>query len=517
MKKNKDVQKIIEIINNEGYQIDREGVEYLKTITYSKNMIKHLNRKLKQINNLPEKPLFLSKEILEEGEEKQIKKYKKQNLLLKRNNQKPIIKKTKLRERSDIYAKNIEKNIRIIDNPGQNIKSDGTLKDYLNYFQDRFCRLTKILRKRIDVKSATTIEEALKAQPKTTLKIIGIITEKKDNKKSTWLTIEDLTTKIKALIPNNSSQVLLNKVQTLLLDQVICLDVVKTRNKILLVKDIILPDIPYKPKNRASIPIYAVLTSDLHIGSSKFQKKEFNRFVLWLEGKYGDEELKEMSKKIKYVLIAGDIVDGIGVYPNQIKELDIKGIYEQYDCFRKYVERIPEHIEIILIPGNHDISRKALPQPPIPNEMVNLINDSRKIISLGNPCYITIHGVEILIQHGRSLDDITSNISGIDYKKPEKAMNILLQSRHLAPVYGGKTLLAPERRDPLIIDRVPDIFHSGHTHIFGYNNYRGVSVINSGCWQEQTDFMRTFGLTPTPGITPLINLKTFEIKWLSFN
>ena len=124
--------------------------------------------------------------------------------------------------------KNIEKKIRIIDNPGQNIKSDGTLKDYINYFQDRFCRLTKILKKRIDVKSATTIEEALKASAKTKLKIIGIITEKKDNNKSTWLTIEDLNTKTTALIPNNSSQALLNKVQTLLLDQVICLDVVKT-------------------------------------------------------------------------------------------------------------------------------------------------------------------------------------------------------------------------------------------------------------------------------------------------
>ena len=45
MKKNKNIHKIIEIINNEGYQIDRQGVEYLKTITYSKNTIKHLNQK----------------------------------------------------------------------------------------------------------------------------------------------------------------------------------------------------------------------------------------------------------------------------------------------------------------------------------------------------------------------------------------------------------------------------------------------------------------------------------------
>jgi DNA polymerase II small subunit len=35
--------------------------------------------------------------------------------------------------------------------------------------------------------------------------------------------------------------------------------------------------------------------------------------------------------KIKYLFVAGDSVDGIGIYPQQITELDIFDIYEQFD------------------------------------------------------------------------------------------------------------------------------------------------------------------------------------------
>ena len=118
--------------------------------------------------------------------------------------------------------------------------------------------------------------------------------------------------------------------------------------------------------------------------------------------------------------------------------------------------------------------------------------------------------------HGRSLDDIIGTVPGIDHEHPEKAMKLLLQSRHLAPLYGGKTLLSPENRDFLVIERIPDIFHAGHIHVMGYCNYRGVLIVNSGGWQEQTDYMQKLGLVPTPGKVPVVNLQTLETTVLSF-
>jgi DNA polymerase II small subunit len=343
-----------------------------------------------------------------------------------------------------------------------------------------------------------------------------MITEKRESKQRIILTVEDLRASVTVLVPQNSPPELLKRARLLLLDQVVCLSVTKTRSNLLIAEDIILPDIAKKTQNKAPIPVYAVLTSDMHVGSTKFQREAFNRFILWLNGKYGNEKMREIASHVKYVLIAGDIVDGIGVYPNQIKELAVKDVYEQYRLAAKHLEQIPDYIEVLIIPGNHDASRKALPQPAISNAFLKTLQETRKVHSLGNPCFVTLHKVEVLLYHGRSLDDVVSTVPGINHRHPDRAMRLLLQGRHLAPLYGGKTLISPENRDFLVIERVPDIFHAGHIHVIGYNNYRGVLVVNSGGWQEQTDYMQRLGLVPTPGKVPVVNLQTLEATVISF-
>lgn len=272
----------------------------------------------------------------------------------------------------------------------------------------------------------------------------------------------------------------------------------------------------HKPIRRASEPVYAVLTSDIHVGSNKFNLDSFKRFIQWLNGEYGNERMREMAGHIKYFLVAGDIVDGVGVFPGQARELNVRDVHKQYKLAGKLLSRLPEHIEIIITPGNHDAPRKALPQPAISEDYMPTFQGSRKIHSLGNPCTISLHGVEVLMYHGRSLDDIIGAVPGADHAHPEKAMKMLLQSRHLAPIYGGKTTLSPEKRDFLVIDRVPDIFHAGHIHVIGMCKHRGVLVVNSGGWQEQTDYMAKLGLVPTPGKVPIVNLQTMETTVLSF-
>ena len=62
----------------------------------------------------------------------------------------------------------------------------------------------------------------------------------------------------------------------------------------------------------------------------------------------------------------------------------------------------------------------------------------------------------------------------------------------------------------LVIDDVPDIFQTGHVHISGIETYKGVLLLNSGTWQKQTGFQASVGITPTPGIAILVNLKTLK-------
>jgi DNA polymerase II small subunit len=160
------------------------------------------------------------------------------------------------------------------------------------------------------------------------------------------------------------------------------------------------------------------------------------------------------------VIIAGDLVDGIGVYPRQEDELTIPDIYEQYRFAAQFIEQIPEHMEVILIPGNHDGVRQALPQPAISKEYAEPVYEKRTITSLGNPCEVELHGVRFLLHHGRSLEDMLTSAPGMSFERPEKAMELQLRCRHLAPEYGNRTSIAPMPADHLVIDEAPDVFHS---------------------------------------------------------
>jgi DNA polymerase II small subunit len=516
MSQNEKLHKAVELTIEAGYQLNKEAFEFLSSMAATEDPTEIITKAIQKIEMLKEKPLFIDKPFLEQLIKEE--KPKEEALLQKVEPSQPLPESLPLLGKGKVhpFAKDVEARIKVIDNPAERLSSSGALEDYLQYFQDRFKRVEKLLRQRMDVKSATSIIEALKSPPNTRLKVIGMITEKREAKQKILLTVEDLNASVTMLVPQNAPQEVIKKARCLLLDQVVCLSVVKTRSNLLVVEDIILPDIAQKSPHKASIPVYAVLTSDMHVGSTKFQREAFNRFLLWLNGKYGNEMMREIASHVKYVLVAGDIVDGIGVYPNQVKELAIKNIDEQYRLAGKYFEQIPDYIEVAIIPGNHDAPRKALPQPAISNTFLEKLQETRHFYSFGNPCFLSIHDVEVLLYHGRSLDDVIPTVPEMNSNQPEKAMKLLLQSRHLAPIYGGKTPISPENRDCLVIERVPDIFHAGHIHALGYTTYRGVLIVNSGGWQEQTEYMRRLGFVPTPGKVPVVNLQTLEVTVLSF-
>ncbi len=517
------LQKAIEATIEAGYQLDSEAFEFLSQNSKINDPVDVMNSALQKLQVLEEKPFFIDKLFLETlAQPLTTPVIETQNEQREQKRVEPPILQRESRTITDEntvfypYARDIKTSLTILEDATDKLSSNGTLEEYVQYFQDRFKRIEHLLRQRIDVRAATSIIEALKSPPKTKLKIICMITEKRESKNQIILSVEDLQGSATVLVPQKAPEEVRKRALLLLPDQVVCLAVIKTRTNLLLAEDIIFPEIGKKPQQRAQEQVYAVLTSDLHIGSNKFEKEAFKRFLLWLRGKYGNDEMKEIAGRVKYVLIAGDIVDGVGIYPNQAKELSIRDVHKQYSFAAKYLEKIPEYIEIVISPGNHDASRKALPQPAIPEGYLAEIKEKKNIHSVGSPCLLSLDGVEVLMYHGRSLDDIVAVIPGMDQAHPEKSMKLLIQSRHLAPVYGGKTMLSPENRDYLVIDRVPDIFHAGHIHVLGYLNYRGVLVVNSGGWQAQTDYMEKLGLIPTPGKVPVVNLQTLEITVLSF-
>jgi DNA polymerase II small subunit len=271
------------------------------------------------------------------------------------------------------------------------------------------------------------------------------------------------------------------------------------------------PDVPYTNQpRRAEEPAVVALLSDIHVGSDTFMEDQWLQFLDWLNEGEGD-----LVSRLRYLVIAGDLVDGIGIYPGQEKELTITDVYDQYARAAEYIGMMPKHLRVVIAPGNHDAVRQAEPQPALTEEVRGMFKGGN-VTFVGNPSAVEIEGVRVLIYHGRSLDDLVSSLPGTSYAHPELAMAELLKRRHLSPIYGGRVMIAPESRDHFVIDPLPDIIHSGHVHTVGVTRYRGVLLANSGTWQGQTEFQKRMNIQPDPCRIPLVDLKTGEVKIVKF-
>ncbi len=414
-----------------------------------------------------------------------------------------------------VLARELEPKLEVLFDPTDKIHGGDSVENFYKYFKSRFKKLEKILRRRMDVRGSTTISDVLKASLKSHVKFIGMVTEKV-KRKGFKIQLEDLESSITVIIPENSDRKLIEKALIVLQDQVICISGIKVAEDVVLADDVIFPDVPDHKAKRSDEEVYAVLTSDMHVGSKLFMEKCFEKFLRWLNGLEGSEPFRELAGKVKYLLVCGDLVDGVGVYPGQDRELAVDSLTQQYKIVADYFAKIPEYIETVVIPGNHDASRQALPQPAIFRKYSEQLYSLNNVRVLGNPCRISIHGVDVLMYHGRSLDDVIACVPGLTFREPEKAMEILLKARHLAPIYGLRTAIAPEAEDYLVVEMEPTVFHSGHIHVAKHRFYRNSLIVNSGAWQDQTEYQKRNGLKPLPGVIPIVNLKTLQTIYIDF-
>jgi DNA polymerase II small subunit len=414
-------------------------------------------------------------------------------------------------------AKEYDPEIKILKDVTGNSTCEGEIKDFALLFQNRYKTLRNILRKqRREVTNTISIDRIKKNNIKE-VQLIGIVKDVRTTANGHRLIeIEDETGSTILLVPRDNYQ-LLQLANEIVFDEVIGVRGVVSRNgDIIILQNIVFPDVSIKhEKNKADTPLCVAFPADIHIGSKMFLEKEWDRFIKWLNGEIGNSRQREVAGKIKYLVIPGDTVDGIGVYPDQEKELAIKDVYEQYEELARQLQRIPDYISIIIQPGNHDAVRPAEPQPAFEKEVRDLFSGV-DITFVGNPCYLSLHGVEILSYHGQSLLDFATNIQNLKYNEPVEIMKIILKKRHLSPTYGGHTPIAPEHIDYMIIDRIPDVFVTGHVHMSKTGEYRGITLINASSWQAQTSYQKMLNFVPDPGKLPIFNLKTGKATTMDF-
>lgn len=409
-------------------------------------------------------------------------------------------------------------NVKIVSTSPDFTKSFG-VKDFINYFRGRFEEMKNVLQEHSELDKLVSINKISSGHQ--SFSIIGIVYDKKITKnKNIILDIEDSTGRMKVLINQNKKE-LYELAEEITLDSV--LGFKGSGNKdILFCNEIIFPDCALPERRKSNVEEYALFIGDIHYGSKRFLRKNFLKFIEYLNGNVPNTP--EVNK-IKYLFIVGDIVTGVGNYPNQEPDLDIIDLEEQFIGISDLLSKIRKDIKIIISPGNHDCVRLMEPQPIFDEKFAWSLYELENVVITKNPSTINIgsnenfSGFNVLNYHGFSFfhyaKSIPSLIKQKAANKPELIMKYLLKNRHLAPTHTS-VQYAPSETDYHFIKEIPDIFVSGHTHKSAVNYYNNILIISTSTWEAMTPYMEKMGSVPDFCKVPMINLKTRAVRILDF-
>ena len=365
------------------------------------------------------------------------------------------VKDEKIKFKRNLEKSNVEYDFEIIQDTSKKSYTSGELENLISYFKSRYEKLYNILSKRPELRKPIKVADIDDSQD--SLSMILMVKEIRSSKNGHKIVdFEDDTGSISVLFSNNNDE-LFAEAEKLVRDEVIGVIANKSDdNNFAFGQQIINPGVLRVPEKEMDFGI--VFLSDVHIGSLTFLEDAFTRFIDWINCDYGTEEQRRVAEDVKYLIIGGDIVDGIGVYPNQEKELAIKDITEQYNEAARFLGNVRSDIKIIIAPGNHDASRVAEPQPAVPEEYAKALYELDNVEFISNPGVVSLDGINVL-----------------------------------------------ELEDYLVIDEVPDVFHTGHVHINTYRRFKGIHMINSGTFQTQTEFQKIYNIEPTPAEVPVLH------------
>jgi len=433
-----------------------------------------------------------------------------------------------------VFDEHVDKfrDLLVIDGSGEVSRSDGVkllfspsfkskkveVRDFVEHFRARFESIKSILEKK-DLTNLSSIRRVGKNNG--VYSIIAMVKSKRVTKnKNLLVEIEDLTGNSVVLI-NRENKELFNVVSDLLLDDVVVFRV-SGSSEMLFVNDIVYPDICLSEERYGELDEYVAFSGDFHIGSKMFLEKSLLKFVDWINGDIGDVRQKAIAKKVKYLFLTGDNIDGVSHYPGQEKFLNIKTCRGQYQKVEEILRKIRGDVQIIMCPGQHDAVWLGEPQPIISEKWAPGLHRMENVHLVPNPALVEIDsGFKILMYHGASINHFINEIPeirvNVGHGNPTRVVKEMLKRRHLAPIHGLMDYIPCEEKDPLVVDVIPDIIATADQHRAEVDCYNNILLVASSCWQSITPFEEKVGNVPDPCKVPLFNLKSREVKIVDFS
>ena len=429
----------------------------------------------------------------------------------------------------ELYEENLSKFVRFINDDkkeGVKVLSDIdfntkkiNINDFISYFRARF----EALRDMLIEKNFNNLSSIRRLGVNSGVyTIIGMVSKKRISKsKNILIEIEDLTGSSIVLV-NRENKELYRKAQNLMLDDVLAFSV-SGSSKMLFANDFIFPEAKLERERFGEVDEFVAFSGDFHIGSKMFLENNVLKFVDWLNGNIGNERQRLIAKKVRYLFLVGDNIDGVGIYPKQEKFLNIKNCRAQYRKLEEILRKIRKDVLIVMCPGQNDTVWLGEPQAPISDKWAPGIYSMENLFLVSNPSVIEIgSGFKVLMYHGASATNFIKEMPKlrqltINNKESIEVVKEILKRRHLAPSYGLMDYIPKRDKDGLVIDIIPDIVVMGDRHRAEVENFNNILMVSSSCWQSKTDFEAKIGNKPDPCKVPLFNLKTREIKIMDFS
>ncbi|GAG33954.1 unnamed protein product, partial [marine sediment metagenome] len=179
----------------------------------------------------------------------------------------PLLEQVPSREKTDIIKKTEpEGNVKIVFSYNR-VPKKREANDFIQYFNNRYQAIEKILKQRQELQNITSINRVLNKKDREQLSVIGLVRDKHYTKNGNCiLTVEDRTGYTKILANKNKPD-LFKIAKEVVLDDVIGVVGVNGDN-IIFASNLLFPDIPStKEIKKANEEVYAIFLSDLHVGS----------------------------------------------------------------------------------------------------------------------------------------------------------------------------------------------------------------------------------------------------------
>jgi DNA polymerase II small subunit/DNA polymerase delta subunit B len=142
------LKEALEEIMLAGYQLEAEAFELLRVIQREENFKSVIVDTINQARKKDLKLLIITRDMVE--------------ATLEKVTQEKDTTEIKIQQRSIIpFARDIPTEIAILQDGSEETDSSGKIDDFNHYFKDRFQKLSKILRERLDFNSAKEISYAL--------------------------------------------------------------------------------------------------------------------------------------------------------------------------------------------------------------------------------------------------------------------------------------------------------------------------------------------------------------------